>query len=147
MQLISSSIIPASVDDFWKQPEQLGSDLLPRAVLVLSQPFQAGSAEEETLLKMLGACKLAPDGYHILQLEPGSRIGWPQLREQLQPRYVLLLGINPAQLGLSVLFRFNETNSFNGCLWIPTASVSDLNSNATLKAQFWNQALKPTFVP
>lgn len=144
MQFISSSIIPATVDELWKEPS------LPegsRQVLVIAQPYAAGSPEEETLLKMLTACKLSPDNYCILLLDNNERMGWPLLRERLQPRYVLLLGINPAQLGISVLFRFNETNSFNGCLWIPTASITDLNANAALKGQFWNQALKPTFVP
>lgn len=96
---------------------------------------------------MLAACKLAPDAFHILKMGPEERMGWPLLRDKLQPRYVLLLGIAPAQLGISVLMRFNETNSFNGCIWIPTAAIPDLNANPTLKGQFWNQALKPTFVP
>lgn len=144
MQLLSSSIIPATVDDFWKEPD-LPAD--PRQVLVVAEPYSAGSAEEETLLKMLGACKLPPDAYHILLLGKEEKAGWPLLRKRLQPRYVLLLGVSPAQLGISVLFRFNETNSFNGCLWIPSAGIAELNANAGLKGQFWNQALKPTFVP
>lgn len=146
MQLIRSKIIPATQNAFWQALPEAWQSLNTRPCLVLSTPYSAGSAEEQTLLKMLAACKLDPGAYHILQVQPEQCIAWHQIKDQAKPQYVLLLGINPQQLGISALFRINDANVFDGCTFIPSLPLSQLIQMQDMRTALWVQGLKPLFI-
>ena len=115
--------------------------------MVLTQPYQPNSAEEQTLVRMLGACKLSADQYHILPLQQGQQIAWHKLRAHFTPRYVLLLGIHPALLGIAAQFRLHEANHYDDTTFIPALSLAEMEQQPEAKKEFWAKGLKPTFVP
>lgn len=147
MFLINSKIVSEEHNIFWEDLPQSWHSLTPRFCLVLTQPYQQNGLEEQTLIKMLGACKLSPDQYHILPLEATQQIAWHKLRDHLKPTYILLLGINPASLGISALFRLHDGNQYDGCTFIPALSLEQMEQHPEAKKEFWLNGLKPVFAP
>lgn len=147
MFLIHSKIVPAGQDAFWQSLPDSWYALTHRDVTILTQPYAPGSPEEQTLTRMLGACRLSPEQYHILPLDANQPVAWHKLRDQLRPRQVLLLGIAPAQLGIAALFRLHEPNSFDGSTFIPALSLAEMERQPEAKKDFWAKGLKPVFVP
>ncbi|MEI8279985.1 MAG: hypothetical protein WCG87_09495 [Bacteroidota bacterium] len=144
--IISSKVVHAEWDTFWDDMPDSDSPLSPKTVLVLSTPFVSGTNEESQLQKMLQACKLTNEQYNVIQIDTTQNIAWYKMRLALTPQLVLLLGVIPQQLGITAMFRFNEPNTFNDCLVIPTLSLSELEKLPEAKKQLWNQALKPILV-
>lgn len=147
MQLIRSKIVPAGQNDFWNELADEWKDQDPRSCLVLSGPIAEGSAEQQTLLKMLSACRLTPAQYHIFSIPPGRRVAWFKLRDTLQPQQVLLLGIDPKEIGIQAVFRNHEANRYDERVFIPSLSLSELELSPEAKKEFWAKGLKPVFVP
>lgn len=143
--IISQQIISSNYDILWSTPAALTA-LAPRNVLVISTGFAPNSEEEEMLKKMLLACLLSDDDYHIVQMQPDEMLSWHALRDQLKVHTVLLLGIMPAQLGVSALLMPHQISRFNGCTWIVTDSLQTLIQRPEIKAHLWNYGLKPAFV-
>ncbi len=141
--ILSTPIIPASYNVFW---DEYAMQLQPRPLLILTGPMAAGGVEEGQLIKMLQASKLTPENYNIITLTEGEQVAWHKLTDTLTPKAVLLLGILPAQLGISALFRINEPNHFGSCIFIPTLSIAMLETRQDMKRQLWNSGLKPVFV-
>ena len=146
MHLITSKIIPSSENAYWDSLPEAWQALSARPLLVLTTPYQADSPEETTLIKMLAGCQLNPDQYHILTVQADQQIAWHSLQHTLSPQYVLLLGIQPVQLGIAALFQLNEINQFNNCIIIPSLSLEQLDQYTDAKKALWLNALKPTFI-
>jgi hypothetical protein len=142
--LIKTKIVSNDLDHLWD--EQRIVPLKENDVLVISTQYDAGSPEEAQLIKMMQACKLEPEGYLVLQLEQEEIIGWHKLRDKVKPKTVVLLGISPASLGLSVHLMPHQVGRFDGCNWIPTLGLIDLNKHPEIKGHFWNYGLKPVFI-
>lgn len=145
MHLISSKIVPAGANAFWEPLPAEWQSLTPRQLLVLTQPYAPGSTAEATLGNMLRACKLTAADYHILMLQPDQRVAWHGLQAAMQPRYALLLGIPPEQLGIAALLRPYEANAFGGCTFITAASLPELEQYPDARKQLWTGVLKPVF--
>lgn len=144
--IIGSKIISSEYDAFWSE-FKLPADLNEQApTLVLCTWHAAGSAEDVQLRKMMQACKLAETDYNIVQTEEGKAIAWHQLRDRLKPKYVILLGISPHQLGISATFHLYTPNRFNDCTWIAGPSLAELEQQPEAKKQLWLHGLKPAFV-
>lgn len=146
MQLISSKIVPAAQDAFWQPLPPEWQALAPHPLLVLTQPFEAGAAAEATLTNMLKACQLSASDYHILMMQPHQQVAWHALQAVLQPRYVLLLGIRPEQLGIAALLQPYAANAFSDCTFIPAAALPELEQVPEARKQLWQGVLKPIFV-
>lgn len=147
MNLLNTPIITSGHDTFWADVSGLPEATTPLRLLILSTPFQSGSAEESTLYNLLAACKLNPMEYLTLSLQHDEAKAWHKLRELYQPQNVLLLGLSPAQLGITALFQFNRSNHFDGTIWIPTLPLMELNQRGDVKRDLWNNTLAPIFVP
>lgn len=145
MNLIHSKTVHSSENIFWEDFPMKWKELPSKPVLVLSLPFPPGGMEEDTLKKMLGGCALTHEKYNVLHLEPGEKVAWHRLRDHFAPSQVIMLGIDPAQLSIAALFRFNEPNRFNDCTFIPSLSLQQLDKHPEAKKGLWLQALKPTF--
>lgn len=144
LNIIKSKIVSSNWDVFWEQNTQIQE--LEKNTVVLSTPFQQGSAEETQLLKILQACTLTPEQYHIIQIQPEQQLAWHQVRDKVKPEFVIIFGVMPQQLGISAMFRLNEPNRFNDCIFIPTLSLPELEQQAEAKKQLWLSGLKPVFV-
>lgn len=143
---IKSDIISNKYNIFWKDISDLITDTTPKKILVLSLNYSPASFEEGQLKKMLQACTLTPEQYHIVKIGEGQLVAWHKINEQLHPQITLLVGVLPAQLGISATFRLNEPNFFNECLFIPTLSINELEQSPEVKKQLWNIGLKPVFI-
>jgi hypothetical protein len=141
--LIKSGVVGPKYDVFWQSADSAIAGASPKPVLVITTATDANSAQ---LQKMMDVCKLQAEQYNVLPLQDGEQIAWHQLRDALQPKFVFLIGITPDRLGISALFRINEPNHFNGCLWLPTLSLTELNQHDPLKKQLWEEGMKPLFV-
>jgi hypothetical protein len=144
--IIETDIISDEWNTFWDSLSETKGPLSPRKVLILSGPYQKDSPEAQQLQKMMQACTLGEDQYNTIQLTEDEDIAWHQLQFHLKPAVILLLGILPSRLGVSALFRWNEPNRYDECIWIPTLSLSELEKDTATKKQLWLQALKPVFV-
>jgi hypothetical protein len=144
--IIQSDIIRPGINTFWDEIPGLTKNSHHKPVLILCRVFQKGSAEEVQLEKMLTACRLTPEQYIIIQLEDDQKIAWHKLREGLKPSKILLLGIHPAQIGISALFGLNEINHFDERIFIPSLALKELEKQTNMRSQLWNSALKPVFI-
>ncbi len=143
--IINTPIVSDGFDVFWQMPEST-SGWESRPVLVISSYFENGAPEENQLFSLLASgCKLSPTQYHLLKMRDNEAVGWMQLKNKLQPNIVLLFNIHQSDLGISVLFKLNEVNNYDGKLWIPTVSLNHLQQDKNMKIQLWNNALKPVF--
>ena len=147
MQLINSKIIPSALDAFWEDLPGTVQITTGIACLVLTLPYPVGSVEEQTLLKMLTACQLAPEQYQILPIQAGWQPAWHKLRNTLKPAHVLLLGIAPEQLGIAARFQLHTPNHFDQCIFIPALSLTEMEKYPDAKKEFWTKGLKPVFAP
>jgi len=142
MSIIKTDIVSAENDVFWNDVSDITSGHVPRPVLVITNTRE----HDAQLLKMLEASKLAADQYNIIYVEEGRQVAWHQLHYNLKPGVVFLIGVLPAQLGVSALFKLNEPNRYNDTIWLPSLSIAELDQRADVKKQLWLQGMKPIFV-
>lgn len=143
LNIIKSKIVSSDWDVFWN--ENALTDELNRSTLIVTAPYMSGSAEDIQLQKILQACNVIPESYYIIQIEPTEQVPWHQLRDKINPQFVLLFGVMPQQLGIAAMFRLNEPNRFNDRIFVPTLSVQDLEKQPEAKKQLWLNGLKPVF--
>jgi hypothetical protein len=141
--IITSKIVHTDWDVFWNE---LTENLPQKSVLIITTPIAADSNEEVQLKKILQACALTENEYNILQVNNNQLIAWNKIREQANPKTILLFGVLPHQLGISALFRLHEVNRFNDCLWIPSISLTELEKFPQTKKHLWTEAFKPVFI-
>lgn len=107
------------------------------AVLALQEPNSA--ANREFLTKVLSAANLnlAQDTLlaEIPAQEPVSIA--PDL-QQRKPGQVLVFGISPAQLGLSIQISLYQPTAFYGATWLFADALSTLEPDKNRKSQLWN---------
>jgi hypothetical protein len=143
--IIKSPVVDRELDGFWSDLPAEIQTFSPSDVLVISDTYDAGSAEEIQLHKILQACKLAAGTYNIVKIESASTLPWYKLRDVLQPKTVLLFGVMPQQLGISAMFRLFTPNNFNDCVWVASPSLPELEKQPEAKKQLWQMGLKPIF--
>ena len=144
--IIKTDIVDNRYDVFWEDVAEWCSGLTPRIVLVVVHDCAKGSAADAQLQKMLDACKLRPEQYNVVRLQPGQMAAWHKLRDALNPQIIFMIGIMPAQLGISAFFNLNEPNHFNDRMWLPTVALDELEKHADVKKQLWASGMKPLFV-
>lgn len=145
--IIQSDIINQQWDDFWKSlPESLNIGNEQVNTLVITTTYETGSAEDIQLQKMMLACKFSTADYHIIQIPEGLNVAWHKIKAALQPKNVILLGVLPQQLGITILLRLFSANKFDGCIWIPGLSLADMEKQPDAKKELWVNGLKPIFV-
>lgn len=145
--IISSDIILSENDIFWD--DEAVKDISSNngiTLLVVINEYEKDSIDDTVLGKLLTACKLKSDDYYILKIRAHQKIAWYQVRERLHPKVILSVGILPAQLGISSLFKLNEVNNYDNCKWIPALSVEQMEKQLEMKNQLWKNALKPVFI-
>lgn len=143
MQLYNTKVIPSATDALWIPPPL--PDMAAARLLVITQPFAAGSMEEQTLSKMLGACRLSSSDYAVLQMAGDQFCSWSTIAGSVGPKSVLLLGITPTQLSIHALFRLHSLNAFLDRTFIPALSLTQIESNPAAKKELWSNGLKPLF--
>ncbi len=134
-EIFKSSVVTEDYDFLWK-PELVGH--IPQVdTIVLSTNFEPASQDAQLLTKMMMACKLEQSQYYVMQLKQDDLVSWFQLREQTKATKVLLLGILPAQLGISAMMLPHEVNRFDGAQWMPTFALQELLKQDALRKHLW----------
>lgn len=120
-------------------------DMSAAKLLVISRPYAAGSAEEQTLQKMMAACKLSAAEYTVLKIAASESLSWQAVVGMNAPKVVMMLGVLPAQLSIHALFRVNAPNAFADRIVVPSLSLTEIEANPAVKKELWASALKPLF--
>jgi hypothetical protein len=143
--IFNSDIIPQTIDKWWTLHPAL-SQLPATPVVAICSAEEKGEAEQALLQSiMVGGCKLNTGQYAVLLYDEQQPMAWAQIKTQLQPKLLILFGLHPSMLGVSVLFQFHTCNRFDGCLWLPVPSIKQLMSDKEVKRQLWLEALRPVF--
>lgn len=143
--IFNAPLVSSVVDALWDGTQT--SELRSCKTLVISVPFAPASEEEQQLLRMLGACKLGPEDYQIVQIAPGNFVAWHQLKARSGADKVLLLGVPPVQLGVQALMTLHEINHFNEAQWMVTSTLEEISGNPQLKQHLWVNMLKKVYFP
>jgi hypothetical protein len=143
MNIIITDTVDTKYDPLWDNLPDHISALGKKPVLVIANEPAPGNAELQQQQNIINACNLADDKYNIITLKQDELISWNHLREALDPKIIFLIGVMPAQLGVSALFGLNSLNNFDGRIWLPTVSTGELELHKELKQQLWNNGMKP----
>lgn len=113
-------------------------------VLMLEEAMAA--ANRDFLEKVLQAAQLNLANDTLLAEIPAgeSRLIAPDLQAK-KPAQLLIFGIPPAQLGLSIEISQYHPTPFLGCTWLFADNLSTLAADVTKKKQLWS-ALQQMFL-
>jgi hypothetical protein len=115
---------------------------LKKANLIISSSDSFSIPEKHLsfLVKILEACKMTLADVAILN-HASQNIEIDELKEQLQPRTIILFGIEPKQINLpfnSPAFKIQE---YDGCNFLYAPSMEELNQDTEngklLKSKLW----------
>jgi hypothetical protein len=117
-----------------------------KQVLVLAMAEPNSAANREFLVKVLAAAHLNLAQDTLLAEIPATepRMLAKELQER-QPKQVLVFGLSPAQLGLSIEIQAYQPFKFYGITWLFADPLSTLEPDKTKKTQLWT-ALKQIFL-
>ncbi|GAA4455319.1 hypothetical protein [Rurimicrobium arvi] len=144
-EIFNTPLVRADIDSLWD--EQNYPPLNQCDTLVISRPYASGSDAEQQLQRMLGACKLDASAYQILFVNETASFAWHKLKSLSGATKVLLLGVQPSQLGITAMMMLHAVNHFNGAVWMATSSLEEIAANAQLKQHLWVNVLKPVYLP
>lgn len=100
------------------------------------------------LTKMLGACKLNMADVAIVNHATAS-VAIEKVKLQLQPKFVLLFGVEPATIQLPISFPSFKEQPYAGTTYLFTPALSELNLETedakVLKRKLWD-CLKRIFL-
>lgn len=126
----------------------LGSNLKNIVVLVnYSRETFINDHDLQFLTKMLEACKLTLGDIALVNIF-SEHPSLPELQARLQPMYMILLGVDPSDIQLPLLFPNFKLQSYAGCTYLGTPALPELNQHTEegklLKTKLWS-CLKQLF--
>ncbi len=112
-------------------------------ILALKEPNNAGNIDFVT--KVLSAAKLDLAKDTLFAQVPGDTPvncfgGLPE-----RPEFILVFGLQPAQVGLKALAQPYQPFTLNGCTWLFSDALSVLEPDRAKKGKLW-EALKGLFL-
>lgn len=117
-----------------------------RQILVLALE-ETSPSNREFLIKILGATQLSlTDDCLLAQVPDGEPLSVPQFIREKQPAQVLVFGLIPSQLGLTIQIPLYQATEFYGTTWLFADALSVLEPDKAKKGQLWT-ALKALFLP
>lgn len=114
-------------------------------VLALAEPESAGN--REFLSKVLAAANLNFGKDTLFAEIPAQQsLSFSNDIKRKQPAHVLVFGLPPAQLGLTIEAPLYQPLDFYGVNWLFADALSALEPDKTKKSRLW-AALKQIFLP
>jgi hypothetical protein len=114
-------------------------------VLALDEPAISG-ANKEFLAKVLAAASLNLEKDTLFAEIPASEpVNFSTDLKRKQPEYVLVYGLPPSQLGLTIEAPLYRPVVFYGVTWLFADALSVLEPDKNRKGQLWS-ALKQMFL-
>lgn len=124
----------------------LGNNL-KRIVLVVQYPDEVFLPDEQLqfLTKILGACKLNLGDVAILN-HGSAAIEIEKVKKQLQPRHVIIFGLDPVAIGLPIRFPEFKEQEYADVVYLLAPAPDELNKETkegkVLKSKLWVCLLK-----
>jgi hypothetical protein len=132
-------------------PERTASDLSEGGfarriwVLALDEPANSG-ANTDFLTKVLAAANLNLEKDTLFAAIPASEpVNFSTDLKRKQPEHVLVFGLHPSQLGLTIETPLYRPIAFYGVTWLFADALSVLEPDKSRKGQLWS-ALKQMFL-
>lgn len=100
----------------------------------------------DVLIKILQACKISMDDIALVNLGSKSHTV-DELRAQLAPTKMVLLGVNPIDIRLPIHFPLYRPQAYAGCTYLysePLDSMDNSENGRKIKTSLWN-SLKEMF--
>lgn len=114
-------------------------------VLILDEPFIAG-ANKAFLAKVLAAANLNLEKDTLFAQIPASEpVNFSTDLKRKQPEHVVIFGLPPSQLGLTIETSLYQPVIFYGVTWLFADALSVLEPDKNRKGQLWS-ALKQMFL-
>lgn len=105
-----------------------------RRILVLT----AEPEKEPFLLKILGAAKLTPTDFVIVQTPPSvAAVSVAQWRHHIAPQDILIFGIAPATVGLQITPPQYQPLAWAEVRWLFAHSLTQIEENPNMKKALW----------
>ena len=132
-------------------PERTASDLSEGGfarrvwVLTLDEPANSG-ADKDFLAKVLAAVNLNLEKDTLFAAIPAPEpVNFSTDLKRKQPEYVIVFGLQPSQLGLTIETPLYRPVAFYGVTWLFADALSELEPDKNRKGQLW-LALKQMFL-
>lgn len=114
-------------------------------VLALAEPA-AATANRDFLTKVLAAANLNLEkDTRFAEIPPNMPVHFSADMQHNKPAQVVVFGLQPAQIGLSVSMPLYQPVEFYGCTWLFADALSVLEPDKTRKGQLWS-CLKQMFL-
>lgn len=123
--------------------KELGT-INPEIETIIFSDVRLNEGQEILLTKIMQSCDIQKDKYSVLYIPyPFKQIKrlFPKLKN------IFTFGLNVSDLGLAIQTKTLGQLYFNEIQLITCISISKLEHDSNLKAQLWNQILKPIFLP
>jgi hypothetical protein len=89
------------------------------------------------LSNMLSACKLSIGDVAIMNVQNHSGLSYKDLITNFKSKVVLLLGVEPAMIGLPLNFPQFQVQSFSGQTYLFTPHLDDVEKDKVIKSKLW----------
>lgn len=93
--------------------------------------------ELQFLTGILTACKLGLEEVAVINLHNYPGITYKELNKQFNSKTVLLFGTAPASLELPLNFPPFQPQPFNGCTYLFSPALNELENDKILKTKLW----------
>jgi hypothetical protein len=108
--------------------------LAQKKYLALSREAVAGETLE-LLNGIIQACKIDLGDLHILQWD--NKEGYASVLERTGSSFVLLFGVEPADIDLPLVFPHFQTQAFAGATWVASPDLHILQNDRLMKSKLW----------
>lgn len=117
-----------------------------RQILVLALDEPASPGNRDFLSKIFAAAQLdlARDSL-FAQVPAREPLSMPPFVREKRPAHILIFGLPPAQLGLTLEMRQYQATEFYGTIWLFADALSVLEPDKAKKGLLWT-ALKALFL-
>ena len=96
------------------------------------------------LLGILSACKLTMEDVAIINITKNKGINYKAIALELKAEKIILFGVTPAQIDLSLEFPLYQIQQYNKQIYVTAAMLTDIENNKVEKTKLWN-CLKQVF--
>ncbi len=113
-------------------------------VMALAEPDSPGNRDFLTKIFAAAQLDLSRDSF-FAQVPAPERLSMPPFIREKDPKHILVFGLSPAQLGLTLQVQQYQATEFYGTTWLFADALSALEPDKTKKGLLWT-ALKALFL-
>jgi len=111
-----------------------------KKILLIVKYRQAPFLPDEALnflTSVLGACKLGLGDVAIVNLEHTPSAVFKDIQQSFVSTHFILFGVTPQEIEMPVSFPEFQVQAFNGCIYLHTPVLEQLETDKVLKSKLW----------